>query len=167
MQKHVAFIAIEVALLVTPMLFPTIPWELGVAAYSLAAVLLLYAAYLQWLAPKKALAGAYGDVPANSGAIRSLAISDGRHRLIGLLQSGELNAWGRTKGFPNLRQVPPNFWSNETLMFVEVDGEPMSYIGDGKDYRWRKAPADPVNARFYDIHFNKAQLQRYFPDRRF
>lgn len=102
-----------------------------------------------------------------SDALRKILDTDERNKLKGALLSGDVVAWGYTKGYVDPRTIPPTFWQNETLMFGEVDGKSMSYIGAPPYRTWRKETDSPLNARYYDIHFNKAQLQRYFPDRCF
>lgn len=108
------------------------------------------------------------DLEASTAdSVRHIMETDDGMGLVGLLQKGAVESWGRTKGYPNLRAIPQSFWQNDTLLFGEVDGKPMSYIGAPQRRAWRKGPENPLNARYYDIHFNKEQLQRYFPDRRF
>lgn len=64
--KLCAFIATELALLVTPMMFPTIPFEVGLGIYALAGALLLFAV-AAWLRDK--WFGPAGAAPASgSGA---------------------------------------------------------------------------------------------------
>lgn len=48
--KAALFIGCEIVLLVTPMMFPTIPYEVGLTAYAVAAALLIYAGTI-WLWP--------------------------------------------------------------------------------------------------------------------
>lgn len=102
-----------------------------------------------------------------SEAIRQIFETEERNKLRGALLSGDVVAWGHTKGYADPRAIPPSFWNNETLTFGEVDGKPISYIGAPKYRTWSSEHHSPLDARYYDIHFNKAQLQRYFPDRRF
>ena len=105
---------------------------------------------------------------AGCATIRQMLESGDRNKLKGALASGSIISWGRTKGFPDPRAIPTAFWTNDTLMFADVGGAAMSYLGMPPNPKhWRTGQVDPTAARYYDIHFNKAQLQRYFPDRRF
>lgn len=104
---------------------------------------------------------------ATCPSIRQIMKSDDRQKLNGAVLSGDIIAWGRTRGFPDPRPIRPTFWGNCALAFTDVDGDPMSYMDDGRTFRWRKANIDPTEATYYDIHFNTAQLRRIFPDASF
>jgi hypothetical protein len=48
MDRILAFFAIELALLVTPMIWPTIPFEIGMSIYGVAIVMAIFALFFWW-----------------------------------------------------------------------------------------------------------------------
>lgn len=153
-------------------------WAPSIQSYMAFAAIVIMTAHWRWRVWQweKRQAAARANPPdlswaeiraTDCEAIREILESDERNKLKGALLSGDIVAWGYTRGYVDPRSIPPTFWQNEVLMFGEVDGKPMSYIGSPKHRTWRKDLESPLNAKYYDIHFSKAQLERYFPDRRF
>lgn len=104
----------------------------------------------------------------DSPALREIASGEEWKKLNALLHSGAVASWSRTKGIKNLRPIRPQQWFNDSLEFVEVDGNLESFAADATDLRpapWRKMAHGPRIDRSYDIHFNRAQLREHWPDK--
>lgn len=109
------------------------------------------------------------DLPATrSEAVQIINSSPvQRDQFIALLQRGEIIAWARSQGFKNLRPVPAHFWLNSTLEFAEIEGVRQSLVAPpsyGRTRPWRNGAE---RTQYYDVHFSKQQLTKFWKDRQF
>lgn len=105
------------------------------------------------------------DLPSSgSNAIKGIASGDSWKKLNALLHSGEIMAWSRTEGYKNLRPIRPERWFNGSLEFLPSGDSFVADPGDLRPRPWKKDAAPKMNGRDYDIHFNRAQLKKHWPD---
>lgn len=104
---------------------------------------------------------------SESKAIIGLVTGTERDKIIGLLQSGELNSWCMTIGFENLRPIAPSFWLNGSLEFEEIDGRTKSILapfGYKRKRPWNGEIKKTMETIQYDVYFNKSQIKKFWPD---
>ena len=161
--------------------FPQIPQYASYLLIAVGVITLCYSlvrlwdAIWEWLlnkAKERDSDGTKNGSLANLKASESKAIIDlfsetERDKIIGLLQSGEINSWSRTVGFENLRPVNPSFWLNGTLEFEEIDGKTKSILapfGYKRKRPWNGETKKTMEAIQYDVYFNKSQIKKFWPD---
>jgi hypothetical protein len=164
------FLAIEAFLLVTPMIFPTIPFEIGMAIYGGAFVLACVAVWLWWSPgaahPKRRIplvqirdyCGSKGWNISGAGS-RPLEVMDLADAIRQSVLYGEVAMWGRldkwgdgsmglTKDAP--RTLVPNdhfkAFEIEIMSFVRAkDNADIFTYQMGADYNWtRGCYRDPI-----------------------
>lgn len=103
---------------------------------------------------------------SKSEVIRSLSAGVQRDKLIGLLKSGEITAWVRTKGYKNLRPNSSGRWMNDSLEYVDAPEGIQTTILSPDDLRgrpWRDGGQTAVNESAHDVYFNRAELKKHWP----
>jgi hypothetical protein len=82
-----------------------------------------------------------------------------RDKLIPLLEAGKLHAWGRLgNGNPPPTKIPADQWSNHYL-----DNRPADSPGRINQTYFRPK-SRPHESTYYDVHLNRVQLERAWPD---
>lgn len=105
------------------------------------------------------------DLPASGSLpVRTLTSGDEWKKLNALLHSGAVTAWSRTEGYKNLRPIRPERWFNGSLEFLPNGDTFVADPGDLRPHPWKKDATPKMNGRDYDIHFNRAQLKKHWPD---
>lgn len=164
-----ASITVMAAIGCAPMIWPTLEPSVGIPI--MAGLLIFAACSFIWAytAPegedKDVAATLTPDLPASgSNAIKGIASGDSWKKLNALLHSGEIMAWSRTEGYKNLRPIRPERWFNGSLEFLPSGDSFVADPGDLRPRPWKKDAAPTMNGRDYDIHFNRAQLKKHWPD---
>jgi hypothetical protein len=81
-----------------------------------------------------------------------------RDKLLPLLEAGKIDAWGRAgNGFPPLTKISPDLWRTHYLEHYPADSS-------GRiNQTFLKVKAGPFESRYYDVHLNRAELERVWP----
>ncbi len=140
-----------------------------IVAFFAAAGLVCFELHQRRIGAPKAVTHAHSaatpDLPASgSNAIKGIASGDSWKKLNALLHSGEIMAWSRTEGYKNLRPIRPERWFNGSLEFLPSGDSFVADPGDLRPRPWKKGASPKINGRDYDIHFNRAQLKKHWPD---
>lgn len=82
-----------------------------------------------------------------------------RDKLLPLLERGKIDAWGRLgHGHPPLTLIPADQWKTHYLINLPADGP-------GRiNQTYFRPRARPYESTYYDVHFNRAQLSRAWPN---
>lgn len=179
-SRILTFLAVEIVLLVTPMIWPTIPFELGMLLYGVAITIAALALVFWWSDKRAELKMApswLSKLPdvrvADSADIQKIFQGPERAKLVGLLQSGDVKGWARMKGHKpgDLTPLDPYEWQKLRLETVDIEGKAQTILPA------QGAPIPVVRpwlnggqiglTRYYDVHFNRAQLKSIWPDMSF
>ncbi len=101
------------------------------------------------------------DIPdvriAEDPIARSLFETSERDKLIPLLEAGKIDAWGRLGyGFPPTIKIPADLWRTNHLEYHQGTS------GQSINQTFLRSNARHEST-YYDIHFNRAQIERQWP----
>lgn len=168
---HLAFFGVAVAIIIAvyQMTLPTISQEVFYVVCAVFGPFAVWCLYMDIRQRRKKHKGraepsSRPDLQASkSDALRKLIETDSRDVFFSMLQNGELSAWSRTKGYPNLRPVRQSRWINDTLAYIDTNGVIETTIQNPlQRYAWVNNGKAIVNTDAYDIYFNKAELKKHW-----
>lgn len=156
-------------LMVANMVWPTIPESIGIPIMVVLFFLLL--ARVIWIHDDGASSGdaEWPDVRAvDDAAVIALFDGDQRKKLVSLLQSGGLRAWAYYKDDRNIRPLDSKRWQICDFSIENVGGHRHALLRHPSEMKrarpWNKLPQEATMAAIHDIHFNRAQLKKHWPD---
>jgi hypothetical protein len=105
-----------------------------------------------------------GDIPDvrvadDTVVLRLFSENHERDKLIPLLEGGKIDAWGRSgNGYPPPIKIPVDSWRTSYL-----DHHPAT-PGQFISQTFLRPKARPYESTYYDVHLNRAQLKKAWPD---
>lgn len=166
-----AFAVCGMLLMVANMVWPTLPQSIGIPIMVVLFFLLLVR--LIWIHDDGASSGndaaEWPDIRAvDDAALAALFEGVERNKLVTLLQSGGLSAWAYYKDDRNIRPLDPKRWQVCDFSIENVGGQRHALLRHPSEMRrlrpWNKVPQEAGMTAIHDIHFNRAQLKKHWPD---